>query len=80
LIFAEDYFQTDIFVTPNSVLCILIFKSVNQVVRMLVYWLFPGWVQLESALENIQPGLGCRLRLKGMHVLTYSIGTDARKR
>jgi len=51
--FAEDYFRRDIFVLPNSVLCILICKSVNPVVRMLVYWHIPGWVQLESSYDNM---------------------------
>jgi hypothetical protein len=51
--FAKDYFQRDIFVMPNSILHILICKSVNPVVRMLVYRHIPGWVQLESAYDNI---------------------------
>jgi len=67
--FAEDYFQRDIFVMPNSVVCILICKSVNPVVRMLVYRQSPGWVQLKNAYDNTWPGLGCRLRLKSMHIL-----------
>jgi len=67
--FAEDYFQRDNFVMSNSVLCILICKFVNPVVRMLVYRHNPGWVELESVYDNTWPRLGCWLRLKGMHIL-----------